>query len=99
MRHFPAGLSLRQLHAALDIAYRLQILVDLATIRSAEVGTHRPDVLGDGVEDAAFLVPQRQTHLWIGRADFAEQALEDRAWAVLHRKRRVLVAPCDRVVI
>src|SRR5207302_8422873 len=53
----------------------------------------------DGIEDAAVLVPQRQTNLRIGRAGFAEETLEDGAWAVLHWKRRGLVAPRDRIVI
>ena len=98
LRHFAVALLLRQLHAPLDIANGLQILVDLATIRSAELSAQPPDVGVDGIEDAAVLLSEGQTHLRIG-AGFAEKTLEDGTWAVLHRERRGLVAPRDRIVI
>src|SRR5207237_8019196 len=88
----------RQLQAPLDIANGLKILVNLAAIRSAELSAQPPDVRVDGIEDAAVLLSEGQTHFLVG-AGFAEQTLEDRTWAVLHRERRGVVAPRDRIVI
>ena len=40
LRHLAVALLLGQLHAPLDIAHRVQILVDLAAIRPAELCAH-----------------------------------------------------------
>jgi len=90
--HLLFALSLRQLNAPLDIADRLQILVDLVAIRSTDLDAQLLDLSADRVEDATVFLSEGRTHFRIG-ARVAEETLEDRAWAVLHRKRRVLVAP------
>src|SRR6185503_11458581 len=92
------ALLLRQLHAPLDIADGIQILVDLAAIGPADLQAQPLDLHADGVEDAAVFFSDGQAQLRIG-APVAEQTLEERPWAVLHRQRRGLVAPRDRVVI
>ena len=60
LRQVVVALRLRELDAPFDIAHRVQILVDLAAVRSAELAAQPPDILGDGIEDAAVLLPQRQ---------------------------------------
>src|SRR5439155_2033625 len=80
------ALLLRQFDAPLDIADSLQILVDLAAIRSADLQAQPLDVRVDGIKDTAVFPSEGQTRLRIG-ARFAKKALEDGAWAVLHRKR------------
>ena len=85
-------LLLRQLHAPLDVADGIQILVDLAAILSADPQAQPLDVHADGVEDAPVFLSDRETQLRI-RARVAEQTLEQGAWAVLHWERGGLIAP------
>ena len=59
LRQLVVVLFLRQLHATLEIAQRLQILVDLAAVRSAQHAAQPLNFLRDGIEDAAVLLPQR----------------------------------------
>src|SRR5262249_60549608 len=79
------------------VTRRFEVLVTLAAIGGANLYAQPLGVLVDGVEDAAILLPQDRTSLRIGRG--AEQALEQRTGAALHRHRRGVVAPRDRVVI
>src|SRR5579884_4525173 len=93
------ALRFRTLDAPLDVAHGFQILVDLAAVRRAKLDAQPLGVLVDGVEDAAVFLSQDRTRLRIGDAEGAEQTLEQRAGAALHRVRRGVVAPRDRIVI
>ena len=79
LRQLAIALRFGKLDAPLDVANRIEILVDLAAVGRAEPPAQALHVIGDGIEHAAI----RQTRL---RATaIAEQPLEDRARAVLHR--------------
>src|SRR5260370_26289341 len=94
-RQLGIPLRFRQLDAPLDIANRLEVLVDLAAVRRAEPSAQALHIIGDSIEHAAI----SQTCLRTAAAAVAEKPLEDGARAVLHRERRGLVAPRGRGVI
>src|ERR1043166_7552713 len=53
------ALHLSKLEAALDVAHRFQILVYFAPVRTAKLSAEPFDVLCNGIENAAILLPDR----------------------------------------
>ena len=87
----------RQLHAPLDLAHRLQVVVEHHAIAGAEVPPQRAGAAGDAVQQAPRLARDRRALL--RRVAFAEQLREHLARVVFHRQRRVRVAERQRGVV
>ena len=60
------ALLLRELHAPLDIADSLQILVDLGAVRSTDPDAQPFDLRVDGIKDTAAFLSESQPCLRIG---------------------------------
>ena len=96
-RKLTRALFLGLLDAPLDVAHGIEILVELRPIAGPESPLELGRTLGDRIEQAGILPPARAPHRGVGRATVAEQPFEDHPWVVLHRERRRLVGPRNRV--
>src|SRR5690606_36631552 len=86
-----AAVLFRALNPALDLADRVEVLVELAKIARPETLRERGGLASDGVEDAAGRACTRET---LGaRAAVAEQPLEHDTRMNLGEVRRPRVAP------
>src|SRR5690606_38864424 len=78
----------------LDVANRVQILVQLADVRGTEAPLQPADLFGDGIEQALFESVALGNRFGIDLAAFAEETLEDDAGITFERqlRRRVPIA-------
>ena len=83
------------LDTPLDLAHVLEVVVEPPLVRRAHDTLQRTGLLDDGIENAAVLVQAPAAIL--GRPGTAEQPLERDARIDLHRQRRGLARPRDRV--
>ncbi len=96
-RDLQVALLLGLLDAALDVADRFGVLVDLALILGAELAPQAGELLVHRIEDALVLAQPRLARRPLGAAGVAEQLLEHRARVVLHRQRLRRAPPRQRV--
>ena len=80
-----------------DVANGLGVLVQLAAIPGAEGAAQARELVGDGVENGAVLLHPRHPRRSIRGAAAPEQSLEDHTRVVLHRQRRRIAQPVQRV--
>ena len=85
------------LDAALDVAHRFGVLVDLGLVLRPERLPQAGQLVVDRIENALVLAQPRLARGTIGAAAVAEQFLEHRARVELHRQRLRLAAPRQRV--
>ena len=91
------GLRGGPLDPPLDVAHRVEILVQLPAVARTELAGQIVRALVDRVEQAGVLPQPRPADRRVGAAAVAEQPLEHDAGVVLHRQGRGLVGPGDGV--
>src|SRR5439155_27203942 len=96
-RQLEVGLLLRLLDAALHVADRFGVFVDLDAIIRPEIALEARQLRRDRIENALVLPQARFARLAIGAAAVAEEALEHDAWIPFHRQRLRRAAPRQRV--
>ena len=98
-RHRQVGQPLLLGHpdAALDVADRFRVLVELAAVAGTERFAQPRELVGNGVEDGAVLLHPRQPRRCVRGAAAPEQPLEDHPRVVLHRQRGGLAQPVQGV--
>ncbi len=92
-RQIEIALLFRLLDAALDVAHRFGVLVDLRLILGPERLAQAGQLVVDRIENALVLAEPRFARGAVGAAAVAEQFLEHRARVELHRQRLRLAAP------
>ena len=86
------------LDAALDVAHRVEVFVELALVARADLALQPRDAAGHVIEDALLIVEPRAPRGRIGAVVIAEQALEHRARIDLGRQRAGFGPPRHRHV-
>ena len=97
LRHVEAVLLLGGLYTSLDIAHPLKILVNLEAIGLSHFASQIGYFVGHGVKNRPVSLHPRQTNHRIGTAGVAKHLFEHHARVVLHRQRRRLAPPANRV--
>ena len=97
--HVLVDLFLRLLHTALDIADRLEILIDLRLVGRADAPSQGIGTFGHGVQDAAPLPDVGGPGVTARAVSGAEHPFEDDARIHLHRQRCRRVSPAERVEV
>ena len=94
-----APLRLGVLDAPLDLAHRLQVLVELRAVAASEAALQAVDLIQHRVENAALPPQPRRPHLGVGAVDVPEEPVEHHARVGLHRQRRRRAAPREPVLV
>src|SRR6516225_7450829 len=95
-RKFTVSLALGNLDSPLDVAHRIQISIQLASIASADNAPQPGQFFRHRVEYALVFPETLQPRLAFRAPRHAEQTLKNGSRVRLHGKRRISVLPCQR---